>query len=160
MPSGVNSRVRLYDSETLSSISSTHSEVSKPSSHWLIAKDGLNPGNPRIRMNTRSVTNLLRSLLEGIIDSSTTRGGGEFSGLKRRIAAKAAINSQGIYSVFAKIITITPSIRMKIPVWRFESDISAGPIKACNNRSPGNPGMGNNKVHPIRVKPIPARPVR
>ena len=49
---------------------------------------------------------------------------------------------------------------MKKPVWRFESDISAGPIKACNNRSPGNPGIGSNRVQPIRVNPIPARPVR
>ncbi len=134
--------------------------MSKPSSHWSIVKDGFNPGNPIIRTNTSSVANLLRSLFEGIIDSSTTRGGGEFSGLNRRMAARAAINNQGIYSVFAKIITIAPSIRMKIPVWRFESDISAGPIRACNNRSPGNPGIGNNRVQPIRVKPIPARPVR
>ena len=80
----------------LSSISSTHPEVSKPSSHWFIVKDGFNPGKPIMRTNTRSVANLLRSLFEGTIDSSTTRGGGEFSGLNRRIAAKAAINNQGI----------------------------------------------------------------
>ena len=96
IPSGVKSRVRLYVSETSSSISSTHPEESKPSSHWFIENEGFNPGNPMIRRNTRSVANLLRSLFVGTIDSSTTRGGGVFSGLKRRIAANAAINNHGI----------------------------------------------------------------